>query len=90
MPIQDDRTRRLEQHFILVGVELANGEAASARETAQRIGDPRRKLRQIIEGEQVPIASGNEEIAFFARPCPDGSRVGIDQCPENFREDGLR
>ena len=39
--IQDDRSRGIEQHFVLIGVKLARREAATGRESAERVGDPR-------------------------------------------------
>ena len=42
MPLRMIGTGSLKQHFISVGVELANRKAAPARESAQRIGQPSR------------------------------------------------
>ena len=43
---------------------LANRKATAAREPAESIGDPSRYVRQIVEGEQMAIASCDKEIAF--------------------------
>ena len=82
--IKDDRTGRLDQHLVAVGVELANCKTTATGEPAECIGDPVRYVRQIIEGEQMAVARCNEQITFLARRRPDRGSVGIDQGAKNF------
>src|SRR5262249_52043033 len=43
--VEQDRARGLEQHLLVIGVELAHREAATAGEATKRIGDPSRQAR---------------------------------------------
>ena len=40
-PIQDDWPHRREQHFVIIGLELAHCEATASRQAAERVGEPR-------------------------------------------------
>jgi hypothetical protein len=39
--VQDHRPGGVEQHLVLIGVELAHGEAAAGGQPAVRVGNPR-------------------------------------------------
>jgi hypothetical protein len=82
--VQNGRPGSLKQNLVLVGLELADRKAAAARKAAQGIGDPMWKIGQIVESQEMAIAGGDEQIAFFPRYRPDRRRVGVDQRPEDF------
>jgi len=43
--VENDRSGSLKEHFFAIRIELADREASPACETAQRIGEPDRKVR---------------------------------------------
>ena len=89
-PVQDHRAGGVEQHFVLVGVELAHREAAACGETAERVGYPGRQARHIVEGEHMAVAGGDEQVAILARQGPQRRGVGIEQRPQDRREGRFR
>ena len=44
---------RSKQHLLIVCIELPDGEAAAAREPAERVGEPNGQAGEIIESEEV-------------------------------------
>ena len=88
--VQDHRPGRVEQHLVLIGVKLAHREAAARREPTERVGNPRRQARHVVESEHVAVGGGDEEVAVLARQSAQGRRVGIEQRPQDRREGGLR
>ena len=87
--VENDRAGSVEQHLVLVGVELADREAAAARQPAKRVGEPRRQGGQIVKCQHMAVVGGDEEIALFARQGPHRGGIGIDQRPQHLREHGL-
>ena len=70
--VQDHRPGGVEQHLVLIGVELAHREAAAGREPAERVGNPRRQARHVVEGQHMAVAGGDEQVAILARQGPQG------------------
>jgi|RhiMetdeSRZDD1v2_1073273.scaffolds.fasta_scaffold08709_5 hypothetical protein len=58
---------------ILVPIELADGKTASRRKAANCVGGPRFHIGHVIESQNVPVCSGDEEITILAREAADRS-----------------
>ena len=82
--VENDRAGGLEQHLVLVGVELAHREAAAARQPAERVGEPCAAGGQVVKGQHMAVVGGDEEIALLARQRPDRGGVGIDKRPQHL------
>ena len=81
--VQDHRPGGVEQHLVLIGIQLAHGEAAAGRETAERVGNPRRQARHVVEGQHMAVGGGDEQVAVLARQGAQGRGVGIEQRPKD-------
>ncbi len=88
--VQDHRPGGVEQHLVLIGIELAHREAAAGGKPAKRVGNPGGQARHIVEGEHMAVAGGDEQVAILARQGPQGRGVRIEQRPQDRREGGLR
>ena len=84
--IQDDWPGSVEQHLVLIRVELAHRESAAGRQAAERVGDPCPQARDIVEGEHMTVGGGDEQVAILARQCPQWRGVRIKQRPQDRRE----
>ena len=87
--VQQDGARCLEQHLLIIGVELPDGEAAPGRNTAEGIGEPVGQGGKVVEGEEIAVVGRNHQLALLAREPPHGGDIGVDQRLEQLREDGL-
>ena len=58
--VEDHRPRGVEQHLILVAVELAHSKATAGCQPAKRVGNPPRQARHVVEGQYMTIAGGDE------------------------------
>jgi len=45
---------------------LTDGETAARSKPAERVGDPVAQSRDIVEGEDMAIVRGDEQVAVFA------------------------
>ena len=88
--VQDHRPGGVEQYFVLIGIKLAHREAAAGGEPAERVGNPGGQARHVVEGEDMAIAGGDEQVAILARQGAQGRGVRIEQRPQDRREGGLR
>ena len=87
--VQDDRTGGVEQHLVVVGPERAHRETAAARQPAQRVGQPRRQSRHIVEDQQMGVGGGDEELAIVPRQGAQRRGVGVDERPQDLRDGRL-
>ncbi len=69
----------------LIGVELAHGETAAARQAAKRVREPGSQARDIVECEHVTVVGRDEQLPLVARECPDRSDVRIDERSQHLR-----
>ena len=65
--VEDHRPRGVEQHLVLIRVKLPHREAAAGRQPAKRVGNPPRQTRDVVEGQYMAVAGGDEQVAIFAR-----------------------
>src|SRR5215468_1716647 len=77
--VKDNRAGSIEQHLVLVGVELADRKTASARQPAKCIREPRGQGRQVVKCEHMAVIGSYEEIAFLARQGSNRGDIGIDE-----------
>ena len=66
-PVEDHGPGGVEQHLILVGIELAHSKSAAGGKTAKRVRYPRRQARHIVESKHMDVAGSDEQVAILAR-----------------------
>ena len=80
--IQHDRAGALEDDLFGVAVMLARAEAGAGRERAQGVRQPMRDLRHVVEGEDMAVAGGDDQIVLVARRQADLGLVRIDEAAQ--------
>ena len=89
-PIDDDRSRGRKENFILIGEQPTGRKGTPAGQPAEGIGQPGRQATEVVEGQDVAVAGRNEQLPLIARERPHRRHAGVDQRPQELREDGLR
>jgi hypothetical protein len=62
-PVEQERARRLEDHLVRIRVQLARRKAATRREPAECIGEPRGEVRDVVERDNPAIGGGDEQVS---------------------------
>jgi hypothetical protein len=83
--VQQDRARRVEKHFLGVGVQLAGAEAAAGRKPAQRVRQIAVHARQIVKGDDVRGLGGDHQVALILGAASGGGACGVDQAAQDPR-----
>lgn len=77
--VENDRPRGIEQHLVLIGVELAHADTAAARQPAKRVRKPGSQARDVVECQHVTVMSCDEHLPLFPRQGPDRGGVRVDK-----------
>ena len=56
---------------------------------AEGVRQPVRQAAEIVEGQNVAVAGRDEQLPLITRQGPHRRHAGVDQCPQDFRADGL-
>ena len=87
--IENDWLDGSKQHLVLIGVSCRIAKArplASGREIRQ----PRQQAGEIVKGQEVTVVGSDEQFVIFPWQGLHRGDAGIDQCPQHFRQHGLR
>jgi len=88
--VEDDGSGGRKQNFILISEQPTGREGTPARQAAEGIRQPGRQAAEVVEGQDVAVAGRNEQLPLIARERPHRRHAGVDQRPQELREDGLR
>src|SRR5215475_10160958 len=88
--VENDGSGGGKQHFVLIGEQPTGRKSTAARQAAEGVRQPGRQAAEIVESEDMAVAGGDEQLALIARESPQRRHVGVDQRPQELREDGLR
>ena len=89
-PVENDGSGGRKQNFVLIGEQPTCRKGTAARQTAEGIRQPGRQAAEIVEGQDVAVAGRDEQLPLIARQRPHRRHAGVDQRPQELREDGLR
>src|SRR6478752_5806776 len=89
-PVENDGSGGGKQNFVLIGEQPTGRKSTTAGQTAEGVRQPGRQAAEIVEGKDVAVAGSDEQLPLIARQRPHRRNVGVDQPPQELREDGLR
>ena len=89
-PVEHDGSGGRKQNFVLISEQPTCRKGAAARQAAEAIRQPGRQAAEIVEGQDVAVAGGDEQLPLIARQGPHRRDAGVDQRPQELREGGLR
>jgi hypothetical protein len=87
--VEENRPRGLKQNLLVIRIEPPHGQAAATREPTERIREPKGHAGEIVERKDMSIVRCDHELPFVAGERPYGCYIGIDQRPEQLRENGF-
>jgi hypothetical protein len=64
-PVENDGPGGRKQNFVLIREQSTCGEGTAARQAAESIRQPGRQAAEIIEGQEVAVAGGDEQLPLI-------------------------
>ena len=86
--VDDDRAAGVEQGLFVVLVQGAGAEAQAGRDPAERVAEPVRDGREVVEGDDRTVGRCDPEITLVPGCVAGDARVGVDQACATDRRCG--
>ena len=83
--VDDDRAAGVEQRLLVILVEGAGAEAQPGRDPAERVAQPVRDGREVVNGDDGTVGRRNRQVAFVTRRGTGDALVGVDEPTVDIR-----